>query len=127
MISIDMNMPKNCYECRISEVDNEKVFCPVTNCEREFYSSSRMSNCPLSQSEKKFLTLKWGDLEEWRLSMYDIIEGKYGFQIDLSTNHNKLWFLEDISYIYKCLLDKYIIKELDEKNKKNEKIRQRQD
>ena len=110
-----MNIPENCYECRIANIDNEKVFCPVTNCEREFYSSSRMSNCPLSQPEKKFLTLKWGDLEEWRLIMYNIKEGKYGFQIDLSDNHNKLLFLEDISYIYKYLLDKYIIHELDKK------------
>ena len=48
MISIDMNMPKNCYECRLSDIDNENVICSVTGCERKYYSSSRMSNCPLS-------------------------------------------------------------------------------
>ena len=50
MILIDMEMPKNCVECHLHDIDSAE--CPICAIRKEDYSQERFHECPLKAITK---------------------------------------------------------------------------
>lgn len=52
MIQIDMEMPENCWDCKLGIASNGSLFCPILGTVVIDNSGTRDSDCPLQEAKE---------------------------------------------------------------------------